>query len=79
MQLVAQYFLGYLKLSQRDPNLDFLLFFDFWANFCYLLVFWLCCLNSGGRELPGIMIEIDFRLIFEKKLIFSKYCIFAAV
>ncbi len=41
-------------------------------------VFSLSLLNSGGRELPGIMVEIDVRPIFGKnKKYVSTICMFA--
>ena len=38
----------------------------FFAYFGYFLLFWLFFLNSGGRDLPGEPVEIDFRPIFKK-------------
>ena len=36
------------------------------AYFGYFGEFWLFFLNSGGRDLPGEPVEIDFRPIFKK-------------
>ncbi len=45
--------------------------FGFLINFAYFHDFAHFFLNSGGRELPGEVVEIDFRQIFKKMKVFS--------